>query len=235
MTIAKEVVVADDTAFVCDRFKAALETAGHRARTARTGRELLGLLGTAGAHVDLIVLDLRLPQGRGVDLLRRLRGLGAACPPVVVFSGTIASAGEVTELNALGVAGYINEYTAPQHILPSLSPHLFPEHYNRRVSPRVTIGVPVSYRVGNMIASAVTLNVGYRGLAVRTTSPLEVGTSARVRFRVPGGKTEVEGEAHVAWARSGLGMGLRFGTLSADVQATLDAFVRAHFFTNRKA
>jgi len=76
----------------------------------------------------------------------------------------------------------------------------------------VTIGVPVSYRVGNMIASAVTLNVGPKGLAVRTTSPLEVGTSARVRFRLPGGKTEVEGEAHVTWTRSGLGMGLRFGT-----------------------
>lgn len=235
MTLAKEVVVADDTAFVCDRFKAALETAGHRARTARTGRELLGLLGASGARIDLIVLDLRLPQGRGVDLLRRLRGFGTACPPVVVFSGTIASAGEVTELNALGVAGYINEYTAPQHILPSLSPHLFPEHYNRRVSPRVTIGVPVSYRVGNMIASAVTLNVGPRGLAVRTTSPLDVGTAARVRFRLPGGKSEVDGEAHVAWSRRGHGMGFRFGTLTPDAQATLDAFVHAHFFSNRKA
>lgn len=235
MAAVKDVVVADDTAFVCERFKAALETAGHRARTARTGRELLGLLGRDDAHIDLIVLDLRLPQGRGVHLLRRLREFGGSCPPVVVFSGTIASAGEVAELNALGVAGYINEYTAPQHILPSLSPHLFPEHYNRRVSPRVTIGVPVSYRVGNMIASAVTLNVGPRGLAVRTTSPLDIGTSARVRFRLPGGKAEVEGEAFVAWSRSGLGMGLRFGMLPPEVQATLDTFVHAHFFTNRKA
>ncbi len=37
MTIAKEVVVADDTAFVCDRFKAALEMAGHRVHAFRTG------------------------------------------------------------------------------------------------------------------------------------------------------------------------------------------------------
>jgi hypothetical protein len=86
-----------------------------------------------------------------------------------------------------------------------------------------------------MIASAVTLNVGPRGLAVRTTSPLDVGTAARVRFRLPGGKTEVDGEARVAWSRKGHGMGFRFGTLTPDVQATLDAFVQSHFFTHRKA
>ena len=34
------------------------------------------------------------------------------------------------------VAGYINEYSAVQHIVPALAPHLFPDHYNRRSSPR---------------------------------------------------------------------------------------------------
>jgi CheY-like chemotaxis protein len=34
-------VVADDTAFVRDRFKAAIETAGHRALTVKSAAELL--------------------------------------------------------------------------------------------------------------------------------------------------------------------------------------------------
>ena len=53
----KTVLVADDTAFVRERFRSVLEGAGRKAVTLRT----------------LIVLDLRLPQGNGVALLRAIR------------------------------------------------------------------------------------------------------------------------------------------------------------------
>jgi uncharacterized protein (TIGR02266 family) len=229
----KTVVVADDTAFVRDRFRSALESAGHRAVTVSSGSELLTTLRTA-ARVDLVVLDLRLPQARGLALLRAIAKLDRR-PPIVVFSGTIASAAEVRELAALGVCGYINEYTAGQHIVPALAPHLFPDRYNRRVSPRVVLGVPVSYRFGNTIAAALTLNVSTGGLAVRTTSPLEAGTALKLRFRLPGGKNEIEGEARVAWVDRRVGMGLQFVRISADDQSAIDQFVHAHFFSNRKA
>jgi hypothetical protein len=62
-----------------------------------------------------------------------------------------------------------------------------------------------------------------------------VGTAARVRFRLPGAAHEVEGGARVTWSQKGVGMGLRFDALTPDVQATLDAFVQSHFFSNRKA
>jgi hypothetical protein len=104
------------------------------------------------------------------------------------FSGTIASAQEVRELAALGVAGYVNEYTAVQHIVPSLIPHLAADQQNRRSSPRAVAAVAVSYRFGNTIAAALTLNVSRGGLAIRTTSALDVGTGLKVRFRLPGGR-----------------------------------------------
>ena len=119
----RTVLVADDTAFVRDRFKAAIEAAGHSAVTAKTGQELLAQVRANGARLDLIVLDLRLPQSNGVTLLQAIRKLDHRTA-VVIFSGTIASADEVRQLETLGVVGYINEYTAVQHILPSLSPHL---------------------------------------------------------------------------------------------------------------
>jgi uncharacterized protein (TIGR02266 family) len=230
---ARTVLVADDTAFVRDRFRSALEGAGHRAVTVRTGPELLAQVKTE--QLDLVVLDLRLPQGHGVNLLRAMRRIDKENTPVVVFSGTIASAGEVRDLASLGVVGYVNEYTAIQHILPSLAPHLFPDHYNRRSSPRVMLGIPVSYRFGNTIATALTLNVSRGGLAVRTTSVLEVGTSVRVRFRLPAGKKEVEADARIAWTDRRLGMGLEFTRIEATSQSAIDEFVHAHFFSNRKA
>ena len=233
LVAVKTVIVADDTAFVRDRFKSALEGAGHRALTARTGPELLAAL--RQGPIDLVVLDLRLPQGHGLDLLRAIRKLGDPPPPVVVFSGTIASADEVRQLKALGVSGYVNEYTAIQHIVPSLAPHLFPDFYNRRSSPRVVLGIPVTYRFGNTIATSVTLNISHGGVAVRTTSPLDSGATVRVRFRLPTGKREIDVEARVTWADQRVGMGLQFTTIDAESQSAIDTFVQSHFFSNRKA
>jgi uncharacterized protein (TIGR02266 family) len=235
LVAARTIVIADDTAFVRDRFKTALEAAGHRASTAASVPELLARVRADAARIDLLVLDLRLPQGHGVDLVRTLRRIDAFQAPIVVFSGTIASASEVRELSALGVSGYVNEYTAPRHIVPSLTPHLFPDHRNRRSSPRAVLGVSVSYRVGNAIATALTLNVSRGGVAIRTTSPLETGADVRVRFRLPGGRKEVDANARVVWTDRRVGMGLQFTRLDPADEAAIDEFVHAHFFSNRKA
>ena len=231
----KSIIVADDTAFVRDRFTAALEGAGHRASAVASGAELVARVRAEAGRVDLVVLDLRLPQAHGLTLVRELRRIEGFMAPIVVFSGTIASADEVRQLSALGVTGYVNEYTAVQHIVPALAPHLFPDHNNRRSSPRVVTGISVSYRVGNTIATAVTLNISRGGLAIRTTSPLDPGTAVKVRFRLPGGKKDIDADAAVAWTDRRLGMGLQFAGLEPADQALVDEFVQSHFFTNRKA
>lgn len=232
---AKRVIVADDTAFVRDRFRTALEGAGHRPTTVTSSAELVTRIRAGAAEIDLVVLDLRLPQAQGIELVRSLRTIDGFRAPIVVFSGTIANAGEVRELSALGVAGYVNEYTAVQHIVPSLAPHLFPEDFNRRSSPRVVLGISLSYRIGNTIASAVSLNISHGGLAVHTTSPPEPGTELKVRFRLPGRKQEVEADARVAWMDRRMGMGLQFTRLDAADQAAVDEFVQGHFFSNRRS
>ena len=237
MVAVKTVLIADDTAFVRDRFRTALEGAGHRAVTVRTGQELLDALLTQQGRIDLVVLDLRLPngRGRGIDLVRGLRRVAPEKPPVVVFSGTIANADEVRDLSSCGVAGYVNEYTGVGHIMPALAPHLFPEHYNRRSSPRVVLGVPITYRVGNAISTSLTLNVSHGGVAIRTTNPLDIAAGVRVRFRVPGGKKEIDAEARVAWSDRRVGMGLQFTSIDPTAQASIDTYVQTHFFSNRKA
>ena len=232
---AKTVVIADDTGFVRDRFKAALEEAGHRSIVVRSAVELLARVRADLDRIDLIALDLRLPNAPGVDLVRAIRKIDEGRLRILVFSGTIASAEEVRELAGLGVVGYINEYSAVQHIMPSLAPHLFPDSFNRRGSPRVVLGIPVAYRFGNTIATALTLNLARGGIAIRTTSPLESGAAARIRFRLPAGPREIEVEARVSWSDRRVGMGLQFEKVEPADQAAIDAFVDSHFFSNRRA
>ena len=231
----KTVVVADDTAFVRDRFRTAIEQAGHKAIIAKTAAELLAKVRADLDTIDLVIVDLRLPHAPGVDLIRSIRKLDDGRLPVLIFSGTIASADEVRDLAALGVAGYVNEYSAVQHILPSLAPHLFPDNFNRRGSPRVVLGIPIAYRYGNTIAAALTLNLSRGGIAIRTTSPLENGAKVRIRFRLPGSKKDIDAEGRVAWSDRRHGMGLQFETVDAPDQTAVDEFVDAHFFSSRKA
>lgn len=231
---AKTVLVADDTAFVRDRFKAALEGAGHRALTAKSAAELLARVRSDLAELDLLVLDLRLPHASGVEIVRNIRKLDDGRLPILIFSGTVTSADEVRELASLNVAGYLNEYSAVQHILPSLAPHLFPDSFNRRASPRVVLGIPVAYRVGNTISAALTLNLSRGGIAIRTTSPLDIDAKARLRFRLPASKKDIDAEARVCWCDTRLGMGLQFERVDASDQKAIDEFVDANFFHPRK-
>jgi uncharacterized protein (TIGR02266 family) len=231
---AKTVLVADDTAFVRDRFKAAIESAGHRALTAKSASELLARVRAEMAQLDLLVLDLRLPHAGGVEVVRSIRKVDGGRLPIVIFSGTVSSADEVRELAALNVAGYLNEYSAVQHILPSLAPHLFPDSFNRRASPRVVLGIPIAYRVGNTIAAALTLNLSRGGIAIRTTSPLEIDAKARVRFRLPAAKKDIDADARVCWCDTRVGMGLQFERVDAADQKAIDSFVDANFFQPRR-
>jgi uncharacterized protein (TIGR02266 family) len=231
----KIVLVADDTAFVRDRFKAAIEEAGHRAGTASGAQELLACIRTEGDRVDLIVVDLRLSGSKGLEMICAIRAIDGGRLPILVCSGTIASAAEVKALAALGIAGYINEYATVQHILPAISPHLFPDTSNRRGSPRVVLGVPVAYRVGNTIAAALTLNLSHGGVAIRTAGPLDKYEHVRLRFRLPGAARDLGVGARVAWTDRRVGMGLRFEDMSPGDRSAIGDFVDCHFFTNRKA
>ena len=231
----KTVLVAADTPFVRDRFKAALDAAGHRAVVAKSVAQLLAQVHADLAELDLIVVDLRMPHASGVELVRRIRKLDDGHLPILVFSGSVTSADEVRDLAALGVGGYLNEYSAVEHILPSIAPHLFPESFNRRDSPRVVMGIPVSYRAGGTIAAALSLNLSRGGIAIRTSGPLPRDAAVKLRFALPGSKRQLETEGVVCWSDERAGMGMRFTSVPPNDQAAIDEFVNAHFFRSVKA
>jgi uncharacterized protein (TIGR02266 family) len=97
------------------------------------------------------------------------------------------------------------------------------------------LGIPIAYRFGNTIAAALTLNLSRGGIAIRTTSPLARDAKARLRFRLPGSKKDIEAEAKVCWSDTNVGMGLQFERVSDADQRDIDDFVDAHFFRPRKA
>jgi uncharacterized protein (TIGR02266 family) len=230
---SKTVLIADDDPAVRDRFRAAVEQSGHRAIAVHSAADLLTRM-RASRGVDLVVLDLRVARSPGVELVRTLQRLSHGRVPILVFSGSIASADEVRTLASLGVAGYVNEFSAVQQIMPSLAPHLFHDNFNRRGGPRVALGISVQYRFGNTLAAASTLNLSRGGVAIRTTSPLETGAKIRVRFRMPGSERDIDAEGRVVWHDRRVGMGIQFETVEPATQAVIDHFVDGHFADKKK-
>jgi PAS domain S-box-containing protein len=80
------VLVVDDKDTVLDASRALLEKAGCRVRTARCGREALDVFRTQAAGIDLVLLDLSMPEMDGEETLRALREVRKDIP-VILSSG----------------------------------------------------------------------------------------------------------------------------------------------------
>lgn len=68
-----------------------------------TLQEAMTVLGRE--QIDLVLLDLNLPDGHGMDLVRRLRGSGRSCDVIVVTAAREATT--VRQAVSQGVAGYL--------------------------------------------------------------------------------------------------------------------------------
>jgi len=91
------IVVAEDDADLRGVLTASLTRGGHRVIPARDGAEALAAI--ERDHVDLLVLDLVMPNIDGFEVLTRLREIEKGRPiPVVVVTGTDRS---TTELQAM--------------------------------------------------------------------------------------------------------------------------------------
>lgn len=224
----KIVIVADDTTAVRNRFAAAIEDAGHTAVGVGNAPELLGCIRSRPGAIDLIVANLRVVPPPALDLIRNMRGCGACRLPILIFSGSITNAQEVRMLAGLGIAGYVNEHSGAGHIASLLAPHLFPDSFDRRLSPRVPLDIPVSCRFDDTIVAARTLDLGKGGLAIWTTTRLDPGAAVEVGFRLPATRHPVAARARVIWHDRRHGAGLCFERVDSADRAAIDAFVDRH-------
>jgi uncharacterized protein (TIGR02266 family) len=220
---AKTILIAHRSQVVRDRFAVALADARHEFVMAETETATRAAVRQAVRPISLALIDLGLSDDPAA-FVRAIRESGSAPLPVVVFAGTVGSAADVPALAAMHIS-YINEHAGTPLILPALAPHLFPDSFNRRMSPRMAIGVPVTYRSGDMLAGAVTLDVGKGGLAIRTMNPLPKGSPVQVRFKLPGMATEIEAVGQVAWSDTRVGMGVQFERVAAAHQRVIDEYV----------
>jgi two-component system KDP operon response regulator KdpE len=90
------VLIVEDEAEIRRFVRLALESEGHEVFEAEACRR--GLIEAGTRRPDLLVIDLGLPDGDGVDLIRDLRGWSAA--PVIVLSARTGEGDKIAALDA---------------------------------------------------------------------------------------------------------------------------------------
>ena len=122
---SRVVLVVEDDESICKAIEAALAGQGYLTRTAGTVVDGLGIALTG--PVDLLVLDINLPDGTAWELLERYRQSPGVPPtPVVVISSTRVSR---AELRRRGIDRFVAKPFSMQYLvsvvselLPSVGP-----------------------------------------------------------------------------------------------------------------
>lgn len=113
------VLVVDDDLSILELVRYNLVKAGFRVLTAAAGREALTILQTT--DVDLVVLDLMLPDSSGFDICRRLRQRSKA--PVMILTARYNESDRVRALEA-GADDYLTKPFSTRELLARVRAHL---------------------------------------------------------------------------------------------------------------
>jgi DNA-binding response OmpR family regulator len=112
------ILVVEDDEPTRDAMTEVLSRHGYLVLTAGTGHDALGLLRTPLCPINVVLLDVHLPDVSGVNLCARLRQQHPEVP-VVVCSGE-AEPEEVAELLRLGVRRYFRKPLALKELLATV-------------------------------------------------------------------------------------------------------------------
>jgi DNA-binding response OmpR family regulator len=112
------VLVIEDNELVCLSMAATLSREGYLVLTASTGHDALAILRHPFAPIDVVVLDVHLPDVSGIDLCARLRELYPRLP-VIICTGE-ATPEEVSELLQLGAHRFFQKPISPDELLATV-------------------------------------------------------------------------------------------------------------------
>lgn len=158
--LRSRILIVEDEPEIRRFVRLTLESEGHEVHEAPTLQR--GLIDAGTRRPDLLVVDLGLPDGDGIDLIRALRGWSAA--PVIVLSARDAEAVKIAALDA-GADDYLVKPFGAGELLARVRAQL------RRHQQQTPAGEPV-VRFGEVAVDLVRRVVERSGETLHLT-PIE--------------------------------------------------------------
>jgi len=103
----KRILVADDEASVRELLGLVLEAQGHLVTFAASGNEARARLADGAESVDLVIQDLKMPEGDGIELLRWIKSRTPEIPVIVITA--FSSWDSAVEAMRIGAYDYVRK------------------------------------------------------------------------------------------------------------------------------
>src|ERR1700760_716165 len=117
---AKTVLVVDDEKNIRRTLQLVLEGEGYQFLGAETVAQALAILANPATPVDLAILDVKLPDGSGLDALAKIRGDEATRDlPIIVISGH-ATVNDAVQAIKFGASDFFEKPLARERVLVSV-------------------------------------------------------------------------------------------------------------------
>ena len=110
----KKVLVIDDTKNIRMLLTTCLELKDYKVLTAEDGKSAIDIVKAEKNSIDIIFLDIRMPEMNGTEVLKIIRGLGVKCPVIIMTAyATVKNAVDCTKL---GAVAYLQKPFSPDRV-----------------------------------------------------------------------------------------------------------------------
>lgn len=134
----KKVLVVDDTKNIRMLLTTCLELKGYEVLTAEDGKSAIDIVKVEKDNIDIIFLDIRMPEMNGTEVLKMIRNIGVKCPVIIMTAyATVKNAVDCTKL---GAVAYLQKPFSPDRVSSVLDEILeTSELYNENLQEENTI------------------------------------------------------------------------------------------------
>lgn len=232
---AKTIIIADDSEFFRIKLSDVLTEAGHRVRIVKDGAELIKEIRINSTGIDMIFLDLQMPNIDGFGVLEWINDNGLRGKfHILAITGVYDITEVAGRLKELGAEGLITKAFIPEEVVFRVNRILFPHKVAQRGEPRIPVSLPVDFSVGEVSSTGYLLNISESGLFLHARKTLFPGTNLHIRFTLPGSDRLLSIKGVVKWCTqmSGEkslfgGAGIQFIHPAPDDQKIIREFVHA--------
>ncbi|MBI5826412.1 MAG: response regulator [Deltaproteobacteria bacterium] len=231
---SKNILIADDSVFFRTKLSDILIEAGHLVRFAKDGREVINEIKIDSNGIDLLILDLQMPDIDGFGVLKWMKENGYEGKfPVLAITG-VYELSQVTEnLKGLGAAGLMTKGFTPEQIIFRVNRALFPDKIQQGAPrERVPVSVPVDFSIGELTRTGFLLNVSESGAFLHTKADILTGSLIRLKFSLTAVDRLFDIKGIVKWSTTEVatktlfgGYGIMFTSMTGDERKLLSEFV----------
>lgn len=231
---SRSILVADDSIFFRTKLSDILVEAGHKVRFARNGREVIDEISIDSAGLDLLILDLQMPDIDGFEVLKWMTDNGYAGKfPVLVVTGAYEPIHVMEKLRSYGASGLMTKGYTPEQIVFRVNRVLFPEKsVAGNVRERVPVSIAVDFSIGEKSMTGYMLNISESGTFLHTKAELPTGAMIRMRFSLPGLERVMDVKGVARWSTNEVaskalfgGYGIMFTSVSDEDLEAIKGFV----------